>query len=314
MKKTIAIVLALVMLLALAACGASGSKKGAVTITDMTGREVTLEKPAERIVALTAGDCEILYALGAGDLLVARGTYCDYPEEVLALPELGSGYDTSVEDIIAMKPDVLLMATMAQTDEQVKALEDAGVKVVVSDAQTIDGTYEAIRTIGKLVGKEAEAETVVAGMQKTFKDLQDKAAALNIPDDQKPTVYFEVSPLYWGLWAAGGGSFMDEVAGMLGMVKVFKDGQAWEMISEEQVIAADPDYIVSITMYDGDEYTSAEDEIMSRPGWENVTAVKNGAILLLPNNELSRPAPRLAEGATILYDFVYGEGSNEKAA
>ena len=64
----------------------------AVTLTDMTGREITLDAPAERVVALTASDCEILYALGAGDLLVGRGEYCDYPAEVLDVPSVQSGY------------------------------------------------------------------------------------------------------------------------------------------------------------------------------------------------------------------------------
>ena len=91
----------------------------AVTLTDMTGREITLDAPAERVVALTASDCEILYALGAGDLLVGRGEYCDYPAEVLDVPSVQSGYDTNIEQIIALEPQVLLMSTMAQTEEQV---------------------------------------------------------------------------------------------------------------------------------------------------------------------------------------------------
>ena len=342
MKKILCMILALMMLLSLAACGGSGSKPAAteapaapeataappaatpeptpepvdesVTVVDMMCRTVTLDKPAERIVALTASDCEILYAVGAGDLLVARGTYCDFPEEVLELPALGSGYDTNVEDIIAMEPDVLLMSTMAQTEEQVKALEDAGIAVVVSDAQDIAGTYEAIRIIGALVGMEDHAENIIAGMEEVFDGLKAQVEAMEIPEDEKPTVYFEVSPIYYGLWAAGNGSFMNEIADMLGMKNIFAEGAAWESISEEQVIAANPDYIVTITMYYGDEYESAEEEIMSRPGWENITAVKNGAILLLPNNELSRPVPRLTVGANELFNFVYGEAAGENAA
>ena len=213
-----------------------------------------------------------------------------------------------------MEPDVLLMSTMAQTEEQVAALEAAGVAVVVSDAQDIAGTYEAIRMIGALVGRTEEAEGIISGMEEVFEGLKAKVAERNIPEDEKPTVYFEVSPIYYGLWAAGSGSFMNEIAEMLGMKNIFSEGAAWEQISEEQVIAANPDYIVTITMYFGDQYESAEAEIMARPGWENITAVKNGAILLLPNNELSRPAPRLTVGANMLYDFVYGEAAGENAA
>ena len=252
MKKILSILLCAVLLLSLVACGASGAKKGAITVTDMTGREISLDEPATRIVALTASDCEILYAIGAGDALVGRGEYCDYPAEVLNVPSVQSGYDTNIEQIIALKPQVLLMATMAQTQEQIDALEAAGVKVVVSDAQDIDGVYTAIEMLGKLMGKEDNAAAVIDGMKTTFSDLAEKAQG-----DGTKTVYFEVSPLQYGLWTAGKGTFMNEITEMLGL--------------------------------------------------------KNAAILNLANNELSRPAPRLAEGAQMMYDFVYGEAAENAA-
>ena len=120
----------------------------AVTVADMTGREITLEKPADRIVALTASDCEIIYALGAGDKLVGRGEYCDYPAEVMDVPSVQSGYDTNIEQILALEPQVLVMSTMAQSEEQIQQLENAGVKVVVSDGQggTATRTWTFTRT------------------------------------------------------------------------------------------------------------------------------------------------------------------------
>ena len=87
----------------------------------------------------------------------------------------------------------------------------------------------------------------------------------------------------------------------------------WAEISEEQVIERNPDYIVTITMFFGEGPTPVE-EILSRPGWGEITAVKNEAILNLVNNELSRPTPRLAEGAQMLYDFVYAEEALDNAA
>lgn len=272
----------------------------AVTLTDMTGREITLDAPAERVVALTAADCEILYALGAGDLLVGRGEYCDYPAEVLDVPSVQSGYETNIEQIIALEPQVLLMSTMAQTEEQVQQLEAAGVHVVVSDAQDIEGTYTAINMIGTLTGKQAEAASIVESMQKTFDEIRANAG------DGTKSVYFEVSPLQYGLWTAGSGTFMDEIANMLGLTNCFADVTGWGEISEEQVLERNPDYIVTISMYYG-EGPTPEEEILSRTGWENVTAVKDGKILNLQNNELSRPGPRLADGAKAMYDFVYGE-------
>ena len=275
-------------------------ESAAVTLTDMTGREITLDEPATRIVALTPSDCEILYALGAGDLLVGRGKSCDYPAEVTEIPAVESGSDTNLEQIVELQPQVLLMSTMSQTDEQVQQLEAAGVHVVVSDAQDIEGVYTAIHMIGELVGKQDEAASVVESMQKTFDEIKANAG------DGSKTVYFEVSPLQYGLWTAGTGTFMDEIANMMGLKNCFADVTGWSEISEEQVLERNPDYIVTISMYYG-EGPTPEEEILARPGWENVTAVKNGKILNLQNNELSRPAPRLAEGAQALYDFVYGE-------
>ena len=137
-------------------------------------------------------------------------------------------------------------------------------------------------------------------MQKTFDEIKANAG------DGTKSIYFEVSPLQYGLWTAGSGTFMDEIANMLGLTNCFADVTGWGEISEEQVLERNPDYIVTISMYYG-EGPTPEEEILSRTGWENVTAVKDGKILNLPNNELSRPAPRLADGAKALYDFVYGE-------
>ena len=302
MKKSIALLLVLAMLFALAGCTSkpvepSEPENAGITVTDMTGREITLEEPATRVVALSAADCEFLYAVGAGDTLVGRGEYCDYPAEVFDVPSVQSGYETNIEQIIALEPQVLLMSTMAQTEEQVAALEEAGIKVVVSDAQDIEGVYTALAMIGKLMGKENEAAAVIDQMKNTFAELSATA------DAQGKTVYFEVSPLQYGLWTAGKGTFMNEIAEMIGMINIFDDVDGWAEISEEQVLERNPDYIVTISMYWG-EGPTPEEEIMSRAGWENVTAVRNGAILNLQNNELSRPTPRLTDGAKMLYTFV----------
>ena len=307
-KRIVSLLLALAMIFALAGCTSSEPAQpaepsepeasgSAITVTDMTGREITLDEPATRVVALSAADCEFLYAVGAGDTLVGRGEYCDYPAEVLDVPSVQSGYDTNIEQIIALEPQVLLMSTMAQTEEQVAALEEAGIKVVVSDAQDIEGVYTALEMIGTLMGKEKEAEQVITTMQVQFHELSESASG------QGKTVYFEVSPLEYGLWTAGKGTFMNEIAEMLGMKNVFDDVEGWAEISEEQVLERNPDYIVTITMYFG-EGPTPEEEIMARPGWENVTAVQNGAILNLQNNELSRPTPRLTNGAMLLHNFI----------
>ena len=300
MKKWMALALAALLL-----CGAALGE--GVTVVDMMGREVKLDGPATRIVALTPADCEILCALGAGDLLVGRGEYCDWPAEVLNVPAVQSGYETNIEQIIELAPQVVLMATMAQTEEQVNQLEAAGIRVVVSDAQDIDGVYTAIRLIGSLVGREAEAEAMTAELQASFAEV---AAA---SENTGKTVYFEVSPLQWGLWTAGRGTFMDELAGLCGLTNAFADVEGWAQIEEEQVIARDPDYIVTITMYYGEGPTPVE-EIAARPGWEGLKAVQQGHILNADSNEISRPGPRLKDAVLQLFNFVHGAAGEEVPA
>lgn len=303
-KKLVSLFLALVMAFSLTAAFAEST---AVTVTDMAGREITLDAPATKVVALTASDCEILAALGAEDTLVGRGEYCDYPESVLEVPAVQSGTDTNLEQIIALEPQVVVMAKMAQTEEQVAALEKAGIRVVVSNAQDIEGVYTAIRLIGALVGRNDEAEAMVADMQSAFADIAAKS------ENTGKTVYFEVSPLQWGLWTAGKGTFMDELATMCGLTNAFADVEGWAEISEEQVLERDPDYIVTISMYYGEGPTPVE-EIKSRTGWDTLKAVQNDAIFNADSNEVSRPGPRLKDAAEALYQFVSGDEALTPAA
>lgn len=268
-----------------------------ITVVDMMGREVKLEAPATRVVALAAADCEILYALGAGGTLIGRGAYCDYPEQVLEVQAVESGSETNIEQIIALEPQVVIMSTMAQSSEQVQALERAGVKVIETNAHDINGTYEAIKLIGSVTGRDDEAEALVAEMKASFDELISKAD----PNSGK-TIYFEVSPLQHDLWTAGSGTFMDEIANMLGLTNIFADVKDWGMISEEQVLERNPDYIVSTSMSYG-----AVEEIAGRKGWQDVTAVKNGKILNTYNNETTRPGPRLVDGARMIYELAYGD-------
>ena len=272
----------------------------AIHVTDMLGREIILSEPATRIVALTAADCEILCALGCEEAVVGRGEYCDYPLSVLEKPSVQSGYNTNIEEIIALQPQVVLMATMAQTTEQADALSAAGIETVISDAQDIEGVYTSIRLIGSLMGKNPEAEALILEMQSAFSRIA--AASKNTGK----TVYFEVSPLQWGLWTAGNGTFMDELAEMCGLTNAFADVDGWGQISEEQVLERNPDYIVTITMYYGEGPTPVE-EILGRNGWENLTAVRNNQILNADSNEISRPGPRLMTAAETLFNFVYGD-------
>jgi len=298
-NKALPILFTIVLLVAQLSGVAMGETNETIYLTDMKGREIVLEAPATRIVVLTPSDCEILYAIGAGETLVGRGEYCDYPAEVNEIPVVQSGAQTNVEQIIALQPQVVIMSTMAQTVEQTEAMEAAGIKVVVNDAVDIEGVYQAISVIGAVTGMNAEADALIERMVNTFGEVAHKTSG-----ESGKTIYFEVSPLQWGLWTAGSGTFMDELASMLGLTNAFADVQSWGEISQEQVLMRDPDYIVTISMYYGEGPTPVE-EIVSREGWQDLKAVKNSAVINVDSNEISRPGPRLMDAVNTLYQIIY---------
>ena len=115
-NRFFALLLALAMLLSMSALAES------VTLTDMTGHEITIDEPVTRIVVLQPSDAEILCALGAQDTIVGRGTYVDYPETILEVPVVASGSNTNIEEILALNPQVVVMTTMSQTEEQILSL------------------------------------------------------------------------------------------------------------------------------------------------------------------------------------------------
>ena len=288
-KKIISLFLALLMAVSMTTAMAEPT-----TVTDMFDREVTLTGPVTRIVALEPSDCEILCALGCEDALVGRGKYCDYPASVLELPAVASGANTNLEEILALKPQVVVMSDMAHTEEQVNLLVENGVQVIGTDANSIAEVYESIRLLGMVMGKNAEAEAIVADMQATF----DEIAAKSEKTDK--TIYFEVMPLEWGLWSAGTNTFMHELAELCGMQNAFADIEGWQSVSQEQVIERNPDFIVLVTGMG----EAAPDEVKARDGWGEMDAIKNNEIYNADSYKLTRPAPRLKEAAIELYNFL----------
>lgn len=312
LKLSMIAVLIALLFTSVVGCAPSGATEqpqaAAIEVTDMAGRSVRLEAPAQRVVALTASCCEILYALEAGDTLAGRGEFCDYPQEALALPQVQSGEDANIEQIISLDPQLVLMGAMAQTQQQIDALEKAGIPVVVTDAQNIEEVYESIALLGTVLGREEQAERLAGEMRRSFAQISSKIPAVQ----QEKTVYFEISPLEYGLWTAGENTFMNEIAQMLGLRNAFEDVEGWAQISEEQVLERDPDYIVTVTMYFG-EGPEPQDEIASRSGWQELKAVKNKQVFVASSDEITRPGPRLVKAAELLYQYIYENAGEEQA-
>ncbi len=305
--KIISLFLCVVML---TGCGSVLAEDTQVTVTDMAGRGITLDAPAHRVVVLQPGDAEILYAIGAGDTVVGRGAYVDYPAEALEVPSVMSGYETNLEEIIALEPQAVIMTVMSQTEEQVKALEDAGIAVIVTDAQSLEDIYTCISLLGTVVGHTARADELIASMKADLDGIAAQAKALG---SEGKTFYYEESPLQWGLWAGGSGIFFDDLCAMMGLANIFGDLKGHNSVSEEQVLALDPDLIFTTMMYYG-EGPAPDEEIALRAGWENVSAVKTGAIMYDNTSAIARPGPRVVDAAEMILELLRTLSAAEPAA
>lgn len=296
-KKSTALLLSLCLLV----CSAAFAETAAVSVTDMKGRTITLNEPATRVLALTAAECEIICALGGESLLVGRGTWCNYPESILSLPAVSSGSETNIEEILSLNPQVVFMSTMDQTVESVRQLEENGIVVVVSENTDLKGTYYSIRMVGALIGKDAEAEALIAHMQSVFESISSQA------DKSGKTAYFEISALEWGaLYTAGSNTFMHEIAAICGLENAFADLDAFAPISEEQILSRNPDYIIAAA-----GMPDAEAIISARAGWQDLKAVSNAQVFSIDADAISRPGPRLADAAMELFSLINNNQSNK---
>ena len=300
-KKLVSLFLAVLMVFSMTAVLAEDA---AITVTDMYGREITLSEPATRIVALQPSDCEILCAIGCEDALVGIGQYCDYPASITSLPVVQTGKETNIEEILKLDPQVVLLNDMSQSEDQVKQLEENGVKVVVSTTSDIASIYTAIRMIGALMGKDDNAEALIADIQATCDEIRAKT------EGNEKTVYFEISPPPY-LYSCGSSSFTHELAEICGLRNIFGDqADAWLMISDEQVIERNPDYIILMNGMGG----TGIEEISSREGWGDITAIKEQNIYYDGTSMMTRPGPRVKDAVIEMYNFVYGEEAEEAPA
>lgn len=169
MKRTIILLITLIFTLVLCGCSEETAPQKptdtGIHVTDMAGETVILKEIPRRILALSPSDCEILWAIGAGEQVIGRGSDCDWPQEILELPAVVSGANMNLEQVIAMNPDVVLMSRITQTQAQKEALEASGITVIYSDAhdnnETMEGVYSAMAMLGSVTGREAEAQKLI---------------------------------------------------------------------------------------------------------------------------------------------------------
>lgn len=252
------------------------------TITDMLGREVTIGA-TDTIVSLAPSATEILFALGVGDRVVGVDNYSNYPEEAQNIDIVGDFNGPDIEKIVALEPDVIFCGNTLQ-DEQISDLENLGMTVVATEAVAYEDIPESIAMMGDILGKQAEAQSVIDNLSAA----EDEAKA-NAPE-QAPTVYYAMSYGDMGNWTSGPGSFINTMIEIAGGVPITKDADApWLEYPIEQLVMDDPDIIlVSSDM-------GSTDDISMAQGYSDLTAVKDGKVYLMQADILSRPGPRIAD-------------------
>ena len=293
--------------LILAACAPVQSTPEPVSVStfvDGLGREVALGGPAQRIVSLAPSNTEILFAVGAGSQVVGRDEFSDYPAEAASLPVVGGSFGGyNLEQIVELEPDLVLAAEI-NTPEQVKSLEDLGLTVYyLKNPTTLEEMYANLQIVATLTGHETETQALVESLQARVKAVDEKI----MPLSYAPVVFYEIDATDPNKpYTAGPGTFIDLLIGRAGGISfasVAGITDAYPQVGLEQIVTVDPQVIVL-----GDSMWGVTAEsLAARPGWDGLTAVKEGSIFPFDDNLVSRPGPRLVDGLEQLAKLLHPE-------
>lgn len=324
MKKLIAFFLALTMAVSMAGCAGSSAAdssektessaptasseasapEASKPTTDPSGAEVSIPDSIDSIVCLSPAVNEVLIALGVGDSLVAYDTQSVGLEGIPAdLPTLDM-MQPDMETLASLKPDVLFVSNMTLYDQTnpFQRLIDMGVCVLcVPSANSIAEIESSLSFIAAAVGKSAEGDALIDGMQAEL----DRIAAIGESITEKKTVYFEIGAAP-NMYSFGSGVFLNEMIELIGAENILADQEGWLAVEGETVASANPDVILTNVNYLDD----AVGEILSRSGWEGVSAIQNKQVYYIDNMSSSLSnhniVKALDEMAKAVYPDAYG--------
>ncbi|PWH19096.1 MAG: hypothetical protein DDG59_04255 [Anaerolineae bacterium] len=268
----------------------------AIRLQDGLGVQVELSAVAQRIVSLAPSNTEILFALGAGNQVVGRDSFSDYPAEALQIKDVGGGFgNLDTETIVALQPD-LVLASPLTAPEQVQGLRDLGLTVfVLPNPLQFDDLYVNLINVGTLTGRSQEAERLVAQLKQRVQSVEEKLVGI----DQRPLVFYEIDGTDPNApWTAGPNTFIDMLITKAGGLNFGHELQGeWVQVSLEEILRRDPDLILL-----GDAIWGGVtvESVVARPGWSELSAVKNQRVYPFDDNIVSRPGPRLVDGLEAL--------------
>lgn len=256
-----------------------------VTVTSDAGETTITERP-ERIAALSATHVEMLYAIGAGDQVIAGDLFSNYPPAAAGI-ELLDSFNLNVESLIALDPDLVILSF--DPVEAVAALDAVGIPtLLLGTATSIEDAYSQMIIVGDASGHLAEARDLVLAMQSEMDAIVETVAG----SAEGMTYYHETDPFSY--YTPNSASFIGQLYNLLGMVNIAdaapdEFGSGFPQLSPEFIVDADPNLIVLAA--GGDEVST----LAERPGWDTMTAVANGNVAVIDTDIASRWGPRIVE-------------------
>jgi iron complex transport system substrate-binding protein len=281
--------------LALTVLGFVAIAAQAVVLRDDRQVEVTITKPPQRIVSLLPSLTETVCALGQCQKLVGVDRYSNWPDSIAKLPRMGGGIDPNIESVVAVKPDLVLMATSARGAERLTAL---GLTVLVLEPNT----HADVQRVMRIVAQALDVPVAESDRVWRYIDAAVNAAAQSIPAQAKSQrVYFEVSPAPYG---ASESSFIGETLQRLGARNILPASLGpFPKINPEFVVRAQPDLIMV-----GDSNFA---DMNTRPGWQNMRALRTQRVCQFKAEDsdvLVRAGPRMAEAARLMAKCLTEKG------
>jgi len=300
-------------LILLSACGGKNTvdSDGNITITDHVGRTVSFSKIPEKIISLSPGTTEIIFALGLNPKLVGVTSFCDYPAEAESIDRIG-GYSTVdkervIDKIGADKDGAVIFASTlhALPGGVLSDLEQLGYKVVVLEAKTIDQLIDSMKLVNKTCGGGPAADAVIRSIEDRVNAVKSKINAETL----KVTVMHEV---FSGHWIAGADTLENDIIAVAGGINVGASrGSGYGQINNESIIDANPDIVVIVSRMGVMINGLISSEITNNPIFRMLDAVKNRRVYVIDADIVSRSSPRAVDGleeyAKILHPEIFGD-------
>ncbi len=261
-----------------------------ITVTDDAAKTVTLKAPAKRILSLAPHVTELLYAAGAGDLIVGTVEYSDFPEAARKIPRIGNHDSLDLERIVALKPDLVVVWLNGNSQKQLDRLLGFGIPVFYSEPTKLDHIPRSIETLGTLTGTSTQAHATATAFRSKIEALRSRYA------NRVPV------SLFYQVWSKplntlNGQHLVADVISLCGGKSLFADPKPKApAVAMEAVIDADPEAIISTSgLKDGLELWAK---------WPRMRAVRNGHLYSIDGNIINRHGPRIAEGAERLCEIL----------